>query len=612
MTILKHNTIFSGRRWMVGCALLAMSNIFVAGSAQAQASTPVVNACSGLRLPRSAVTDILGPVANGIVAPVEDRVNAILGIVQIIPIVGQALPPLDTNVAGLLSSAASGAPIGLQAVDTDGNTVDPSMGCNSQADSLSLTDEGGIAIGGNRITGLGANGASANAGEINSIAFGNGATTGGAATGAVAIGTGAQVDAANSVAIGTGSVASRGPQLAYAAVGLPDPQLSAGEFSVGALGAERQITNVAAGSAPTDAVNVAQLQGVADSVSQLGARALQYDGPARDRVSLAGTGGTVIDNVAAGRIAADSREAVNGAQLDATNQTVAALGTQVASNTNAIANLTTLVNSNMSSGGGSVAPGPVRYADAGTPTIANDGTVTDEAVLAGASGGPVGLHNVRDGIVAAGSTDAVNGNQLFATNQVVVQNVADIAALDARVTDNSTAITNIMNNISGSTVSPVQYSDAATPTTSNGGTVSDDVTLVGAGDGPVGLHNVAAGMADTDATNVGQVNAGLQAAVNQAQSYTDLRIDALGQDLVTLRRDSYGGIAGALAAAAMPQAADAGRGMVGMGIGTFGGQTAFALGLSARTRSGRAVVRAGASVDTRGRAGANAGIGLQF
>lgn len=610
MNFLKNNAANGAKSWICGCAIFASSNMIMIAPAHAQSTPPVVNACSGLRLPRSAVTDILGPVANGIVAPVEDRVNSILDVIQIIPIVGQVLPPLNTNVSGLLSSAASGDPISLQVIDTDGNTVDPSAGCNSQADSLSLTSEAGISIGGNRITGLGADGQAASAGELNSIAFGNGAATSASATGAVAIGTGARASAANSVAIGTGSVAARGPQLAYAAVGLPDPQLSAGEFSVGAAGAERQITNVAAGSAPTDAVNVAQLQGVADNVSQLGARALQYDGPARDRVSLAGAGGTVIDNVAPGRLAGDSREAVNGAQLAATNDAVAALGTQVANNSTAIANLTTLVNNG--GGGGGAAPGPVRYADAATPTLANNGTPTDEAVLAGASGGPVGLHNVRDGIVAPGSTDAVNGNQLAATNAVVLQNAADIADLDARVTDNSSAITNIMNNISGSTVSPVQYADAATPTTSNGGTVSDDVTLVGAGDGPVALHNLAAGSADTDATNVGQVNAGLQAAVAQAQSYTDLRIDQLGQDMVRLRRDSDGGIAGALAAAALPQAADAGRGMVGMGFGTFGGQTAFALGLSARTRSGRAVFRAGASVDTRGRAGANAGVGLQF
>lgn len=593
-------------------ALLASASMIPATPAQAQLATPAVNVCSGLRLPRSAVTDILAPVANGIVAPIEDRVNSVLGIIQIIPIVGQALPPLTTNVSGLLSDAASGAPIGLEVIDTDGNPLDAGDGCNVEADSLSLATPGGIAIGGNRIDGLGAAGQGASAGEIDSIAFGNGASTSAAATGAVAIGTGAQVDAENSVAIGNGSVASRGPRLAYAAVGLPDPQVSAGEFSVGTAGAERQITNVAAGSAPTDAVNVAQLQGVADRVTQLGASALQYDGPARDRISLAGgAGGTVIDNVAPGRIAPDSREAVNGAQLSATNAAVNALNTQVTANTNAIASLTSIVNGG-GAGGGAIAPGPVRFADADNPNVANDGTPTDDAVLAGASGGPVALHNVANGAVAAGSTDAVNGGQLHATNVQVAANAGAIADLDARVTTNSGAIDELRNSLVGSTVAAVQYADAATPTTPNGGTVTNDVTLVGADGGPVALHNVADAVAPTDAVNLGQLASGLDNALAAANGYTDLRIDELGRDLTRFRRDANGGIAGAMAVAALPQASDPGRGMVGFGLATYGGQEAFALGLSARTRDGRVVFRAGATVDTRGRGGANAGVGLQF
>src|SRR5690606_6844351 len=71
---------------------------------------------------------------------------------------------------------------------------------------------------------------------------------------------------------GAGSEASRGPQLAYAALALDGDSVSAGEFSVGAAGAERQITNVAPGAAPTDAVNVAQLASVAGSVTALDAR----------------------------------------------------------------------------------------------------------------------------------------------------------------------------------------------------------------------------------------------------------------------------------------------------------------------------------------------------
>ena len=315
-----------------------------AAPASAQGSASVVSACSGVSLPRSVVTDILAPVFTGLATPIEERVNDILGVVQIIPLVGTLLPPLDTNVAGLLNDAAAGDPVTLQVFDTDGNPVDAGDPCDLQADSLSLADEGGIAIGGNRISGLGANGETAFAGDLDAIALGNGARVETGATGSIALGQGARATAANSAAIGAGATATRGQQLAYAALEIAGPVSSVGEVSVGAPGAERQITNVAPGSAPTDAVNVAQLQNLADA-------ALRYDSPAQDRVTLGGAGGTVIDNVAPGALAPGSREAVNGAQLHATNG-------QVATNTVAIASLTALVGT-PGSGGGAIGTGAI-------------------------------------------------------------------------------------------------------------------------------------------------------------------------------------------------------------------------------------------------------------
>jgi autotransporter adhesin len=590
-----------GRTLLLGCAALSATCATLI-PAPAQAQTAVVNVCTGIRLPRSAVTDVLAPVANGIVDPVEDRVNSILDVIAIIPIVGQLIPDLNTNVAGLLSNAAAGAPISLQVLDTNGNVVDPADGCNVQADGISLANPAGIAIGGNEITGLGATGEAATAADIDAIAFGNSARADAGATGSIAIGADSRVAAANSVAIGAGATATRGAQAGYAALGLDTPQTSAGEFSVGSTGAARQVTNVAAGSSATDAVNVAQLQGVADDVS--------------------------------------------------------ALDTRVTNNSTTIANHETRITAlEAGGGGGGGTPGPVRYADAATPTTPNAGTPTNDATLAGAAPGAVGLHNVRSGTLAAASTDAVNGGQLFATNQ--------------QVADHETRITVIENSVAGTAISPIQYSNAATPTVPNGGTVTNDVTLVGAGGAPVAVHNVAAGrvaagstdavnggqlaatnaiaaeavalgrnsvqydaggrsvtfgpgaepvrlgnvasgVAANDAVNVAQLQAGLQSAVAESQAYMEARFDLLGRDLDSIRRDSEAGTAGALAAAALPQAVDAGRGMIAFGTGLFQGEGAFAMGLSTRLDNGRAVIRAGATIDTRGRAGANAGVGVQF
>jgi len=104
----------------------------------------------------------------------------------------------------------------------------------------------------------------------------------------------------------------------------------------------------------------------------------------------------------------------------------------------------------------------------------------------------------------------------------------------------------------------------------------------------------------------------VQTAVDQANAYTDLRLASLSFDLTTMRRDLNGGIAGALAAAGMPQASDPGRSMIALGVGAYQGQQAVAFGFSTRLPDARTVIRAGASFDTRGRAGGNAGVGIQF
>jgi hypothetical protein len=89
--------------------------------------------------------------------------------------------------------------------------------------------------------GVGAQAGSTADGQNNATALGQAAQAN--ALNATAIGQGAVANAINSVAIGQGSIASQ-----------PNT------VSVGAPGAERRITNVAAGVNPTDAVNVGQLE----------------------------------------------------------------------------------------------------------------------------------------------------------------------------------------------------------------------------------------------------------------------------------------------------------------------------------------------------------------
>ena len=84
----------------------------------------------------------------------------------------------------------------------------------------------------------------------------------------IAIGSNAHANHANSIAMGNDSETTRGAQTGYTAYNMDAPQNSVGEFSVGSEDGQRQITNVAAGSQDTDAVNVGQLKVTDAQVAQ--------------------------------------------------------------------------------------------------------------------------------------------------------------------------------------------------------------------------------------------------------------------------------------------------------------------------------------------------------
>lgn len=654
------------------CLLTPVLLSFVAGMtlaatpAQAQATPDtLVSVCSGVSLPPSVVTGILDPVLTGIYDPIEGNINSTLGLLSGSILGSLGFPsPLNVNVNGLLQTAAEGDNIRLNVLAQDGTLVGPADACSAQADSYTLDNPAGISMGGNAITGLGANGEEAAAGEIDSIAIGNNASTAPSALGSIALGTDSQVGAAgvgsialgsgssasvaNSVAIGAGSLAARGPQAG-----------SVGEVSVGAPGAERQITNVAAGTAGTDAVNLAQVQAVAALIP---ANTVQYTDGSFATVALAGPNGTTVANVAPGALSETSAEAVNGSQLFATNQQVAAntsaitslqgsvgtLQTEVAGNTTAIANLQTNVNSNSTA-----------------------------------------ITNLQANV--ATNTSAITSLQ---TNVGTLQ--TDVSALQVNVTTNTGAITDLqtsvgtlqtdvtnlqttVNNIAVGNTGPVRYSNSATPTAPNGGTPTNDVTLVGAAPGTVGVHNVAegvvaegstdavnggqlhltnlaaeaaqetadqalalnqnavtydsaartsvtlgnvgtpvslqnvaAGTLGTDAVNVDQLQAVADNAVENANRYTDERIASLNFDLGDVRKDARAGTSAALAAAGMPQASDPGKSMLAAGVSTYRGKSAIAIGASHRTRNGSTVFKLGITYDSSDHVGANGGVGFQF
>ena len=141
-----------------------------------------------------------------------------------ISLLGQRLGVLEGGASAAAAPAAGAAASGRRLGDAGGT------GSVDAADSTVVADSGGAVPAVD-------SGATA-------VALGQGATA--AAPTATAIGDGASATAAGSVALGQGSVADR-----------------ANTVSVGSAGNERQITNVAAGTQASDAVNVAQLESTA-------------------------------------------------------------------------------------------------------------------------------------------------------------------------------------------------------------------------------------------------------------------------------------------------------------------------------------------------------------
>src|SRR5690606_27874703 len=282
--------------------------------------------------------------------------------------------------AGAMADAAGGTAIGLESWANGTNAIAMGRGALSVANNSIALGTTTLADSPNAI----AMGRSALTLAENGIGFGTRATVREDGVNGVAIGADTRVEAADSVALGSGSLADRENTISVGAA-----QEWVDDLGVTHAAVDRQITNVAAGTEDTDAVNKAQLDEVAGSVGELADSAVQYDDETKGTVTLGGEDGTVVTNVAAGELSADSTDAVNGSQLFETNERVGVvegrvddLDTRVGDVEGGVANA-------------------VQYDDEtkGTATLAGeDGTV---------------VSNLAAGAVSATSTDAINGSQLY-------------------------------------------------------------------------------------------------------------------------------------------------------------------------------------------------------
>ncbi|MDG6881518.1 Haemagglutinin [Phocoenobacter uteri] len=111
------------------------------------------------------------------------------------------------------------------------------------------------------------------------------------------------------------------------------------------------------------------------------------------------------------------------------------------------------------------------------------------------------------------------------------------------------------------------------------------------------IKGVKAGVADTDAVNVGQLKA---SNANIAKQLGDLD------------KNMRAGVAGAFAAANLGQPHDPGASTVGIAVGTYRGESALSLGLSTISDNGKWILKGSISHDTSNYTGAGASINYQW
>lgn len=256
--------------------------------------------------------------------------------------------------------------------------------------------------------------------------------------GAVALGNGSATTATNQVSVGNGSLKRK-------VVNVADAALSTSS-SEAVTGKQLHATNasVAAVKATADGAQarVAALDGLVGQVSASGNVRLGADntGTVIDVANKTGVK-RKLQNLANGVLSASSTDAVTGQQLNTTNSEVTSVRTAATAAKTA------------ADAARGVADGAVQKADALAGLVGqvsasgnvrlgaeNTGTIVD---VANKTGAKRRIYNIANGTLSAGSTDAVTGQQLFATNATVETQRQDLAGhaqqladQDGRIADN--------------------------------------------------------------------------------------------------------------------------------------------------------------------------------
>ncbi len=244
--------------------------------------------------------------------------------------------------------------------------------------------------------------------------------------------------------------------------------------------------------------------------------------------------------------------------------------------------------------------------------------------------------NVQKGEVAKDSKDAVNGSQLFAQGEGVKNIIGGNTTYDPTTgtytnSDIGGTGKNTIDDAIKASRNEVEAGKNMTVTSkvgANGQTIyevatKDNVEFKEVKVGPnvtINESGLQAGNIKVDATTnkisgiaKGEVSATSTDAVNGSQLYaTNQRIDQIGDTINKVNRKLRAGIAGANAAAGLPQAYIPGKSMVAAAVGTYKGENAIAVGMSRISDNGKVIIKLTGNTNSRGDFGGSIGAGYQW
>ncbi len=337
----------------------------------------------------------------------------------------------------LIAAYDAGTGIGRQYINTEAGNGAVALG-------VQATAKGDLAT---------AFGTRANASHTASVALGVGSIA--SKDGGVALGAGSRTDG-SATKVQSATVNGLGFTGFVGTSGFAGTAADEGrQVSVGNIGNERQIKNVAPGeisAISTDAINGSQIYAVTNTlIGQMmtkSASPVVYTDTTGNKLTKANDGkwylSTAVDvggntigsptEVVAANVATRLQDA-NGSTTTSIKLTNVADGTVAANSKDAV-------------NGGQLKSVSDAQAATDSAAVKYDNALTKDKVTLGGGAAGTTITNVKDGALNTSSTDAVNGRQLYATNQNVAQNTTSINALTTTVNNHGTQISSNTTDIS--------------------------------------------------------------------------------------------------------------------------------------------------------------------